>query len=382
MPEPLITTVIPTYRRPALLRRAIASVLNQTYGNFRVCVYDNASGDETPGVVEEFRQRDPRVEYVCRAKNIGPFANFVDGANRVDTPFLSFLSDDDLLLPRFFESAMQGFDRYPQAAMSTLVTLRMTAKGQFVGAPILAWPKGLVTPPDGLFSTIRYGDPGLQALLIRREVWHAFGGFDETVGSCCDLDLELRVASRLPIAVCGEPGAIGIMHPASTTVRIPFSTVWPGMRRITDKFRADPELSSEVKQQAIEMLAAWMRRVLVNRGVLRSISAGNWDEAQWATDVFVREYGPSKAARLLQAAVAFFRRVPGSHILLRLLFALRDAQKRASNLSSQSRFRSYTRLLRPSAFPLAGLAPCASAQPPIAASDPLEDLGSSLGNNG
>ena len=47
--QPLITTIIPTYQRPQLLRCAIQSVLDQTYANFQVCVYDNASGDETAG---------------------------------------------------------------------------------------------------------------------------------------------------------------------------------------------------------------------------------------------------------------------------------------------------------------------------------------------
>ncbi|MEK7713004.1 MAG: glycosyltransferase, partial [Nitrospirota bacterium] len=35
---PLITTIIPTYRRPKLLRRAIKSALNQTYPHLQVCV--------------------------------------------------------------------------------------------------------------------------------------------------------------------------------------------------------------------------------------------------------------------------------------------------------------------------------------------------------
>jgi len=55
--EPLITTIIPTYRRPKLLRRAIKSVLGQTFPHFQVCVYDNASGDETPDVVAEISSK-------------------------------------------------------------------------------------------------------------------------------------------------------------------------------------------------------------------------------------------------------------------------------------------------------------------------------------
>ena len=55
--QPLITTVIPTYRRPALLAQAIRSVLTQTYPHFLVCVYDNASADETADVgVDEATQ--------------------------------------------------------------------------------------------------------------------------------------------------------------------------------------------------------------------------------------------------------------------------------------------------------------------------------------
>src|SRR5690242_8086487 len=41
-PEILITAVIPTYRRPHLLRRAITSVLTQESAPLQVCVYDNA----------------------------------------------------------------------------------------------------------------------------------------------------------------------------------------------------------------------------------------------------------------------------------------------------------------------------------------------------
>ena len=61
--HPMITTIIPTYRRPKLLRRAILSVLNQTYTNIQVCVFDNASGDETALVVAELARMDNRVKY-------------------------------------------------------------------------------------------------------------------------------------------------------------------------------------------------------------------------------------------------------------------------------------------------------------------------------
>jgi glycosyltransferase involved in cell wall biosynthesis len=58
MNSPTITTNICTYRRPKMLRRAIESVLNQTYQDFRICIYDNNSGDDTAAVAAEFVEKD------------------------------------------------------------------------------------------------------------------------------------------------------------------------------------------------------------------------------------------------------------------------------------------------------------------------------------
>src|SRR5713101_2056619 len=117
MDDPQITAVIPTYRRPNLLRRAVESVLTQTYSNLRVTVFDNASGDETAEVVAELSERDPRVHYHSHPTNLGPVANFQAGMDAVGTPYFSFLSDDDLLLPSFYERALAGFHREPRAKM-------------------------------------------------------------------------------------------------------------------------------------------------------------------------------------------------------------------------------------------------------------------------
>ncbi len=99
---PPITAIICTYRRPEMLKRAIRSVQSQTFGDFQICIYDNASGDETAAVVAELAQRDSRIKYHCRPENIGPLANYVEAMKDVKTPFFAFVADDDLMLPNFY----------------------------------------------------------------------------------------------------------------------------------------------------------------------------------------------------------------------------------------------------------------------------------------
>ena len=60
---PEVTALIPTFERPKLLRRAITSVLNQSYGNVKVKIFDDASNDETQDVVVKMQQGDKRIIY-------------------------------------------------------------------------------------------------------------------------------------------------------------------------------------------------------------------------------------------------------------------------------------------------------------------------------
>ncbi len=112
---PLVTAVIPTFRRPRLLARAMESVLAQSEPRIEVFVSDNASGDETADVLEAFAARDSRVRFVVQAENLGALANFQACVEHVRTPWVSLLSDDDALLPGFYAHALARLAAHPQA---------------------------------------------------------------------------------------------------------------------------------------------------------------------------------------------------------------------------------------------------------------------------
>jgi hypothetical protein len=331
------------------LRRAINSVLNQTFRDFRLCVYDNASGDETGAVLEEFRKRDPRVEYYCRPQNIGAFANFVDGANRVETEFFSFLPDDDMMLPTFMADAISGFKRYPESALSMLATLHMSPGGLLRNAYVLKWPEGLIPPPHGMLCCVRYGNPGLPAMLIRRGAWISFGGFDEETEPGSDFDFQLRVCAHCTVVVSRKPGAIQVMHRGAATATGGLNWVWPSLPRIIDKATKDVAFQSEDARDAIEMLTRRVKRGLITKGIIRSMSFGRWEEAERAANIFARQYRGSRVAGLIPAMVAIIRKIPGSPLLPRAALAVKDGISAVRYLNLTLRFRSHKELLRTSA---------------------------------
>jgi Glycosyl transferase family 2 len=97
---PLVTTVIPTYRRPESLPAAVQSVLAQTIGDLRVIVVDDGGGlPELPN--------DPRLIAVSLARNtavLGVVRNV--GIRLADSEFVAFLDDDNEWEPEHLATAL------------------------------------------------------------------------------------------------------------------------------------------------------------------------------------------------------------------------------------------------------------------------------------
>ena len=60
---PLVSVLIPTYNRKKMLKRALDSVLQQTYKNIEIYVSDNASTDNTIELMYEYSNKDKRIIY-------------------------------------------------------------------------------------------------------------------------------------------------------------------------------------------------------------------------------------------------------------------------------------------------------------------------------
>jgi len=105
MTDPLVSIVIPTYRRPRLLRQALASAVGQTYKNLQIIVRDNASGDETPDVVRSFD--DARIEFLQSMVTGIAYENSSEALKKVRGEYSMILSDDDILGANYVETLVR-----------------------------------------------------------------------------------------------------------------------------------------------------------------------------------------------------------------------------------------------------------------------------------
>jgi len=209
-----VTVAIPTYNRSTMLREAIESVLTQTYGDYHLLVFDNASTDETAEVVASYE--DPRLEYVRRPENLGLLGNFADVLGRLDTEYSLILCDDDSLRPTFLEETVAVLDAHPRAGMVHTAFSIIDADGGVVEAET-DWTYGLtrdtVEPrEDFIAESMKWGCRVCSSAALMRTEAIPASGFEEADFPAIDFGLWLRMALDWETAFVGRPLAAYRIH--------------------------------------------------------------------------------------------------------------------------------------------------------------------------
>ena len=311
--------------------------MTQTYPAFDLWVYDNASGDETAGVVEEFVRQDARVHYHRHERNIGAIANFSYGLERVTTPFFSILSDDDALLPRFYETALDALQRQPIAMLAALQVLHVDPRGRVLEVQGASWTPGLHQPGEALLEMLEHGHPTWTGVLFRREIVATVGQLDQETAEASDLDFELRAASRCPIVLCVEPGAVFLTHAGSASFGPRLGDTIPTWLRIIGKIAADERIPKPIRTQVTGELAHRLDQRLFTIAI-GAARRGNREEAGRALAALAQRPSGQRASRVASAVVAICASVPPARALLGLLVAFRGWRQRTRWRASQAVF--------------------------------------------
>jgi glycosyltransferase involved in cell wall biosynthesis len=114
----LVTTIIPVYGRPVLLREAVESVLSQTYRPIEVIIVDDGSIDETALVANALARDYASEGRVIHQANGGPGVARETGRLLAHGEFIQYLDSDDLLLRRKFDLQVTGLRANPSCDVS------------------------------------------------------------------------------------------------------------------------------------------------------------------------------------------------------------------------------------------------------------------------
>ncbi len=213
MIPPVVSVVVPTHDRAALLPRLLRSVLGQRDVDLELLVVDDGSGDDTPQVLA--RCRDPRLRVLRHDTAQGVAAARNTGTLAARGRWVAWCDDDDVWAPAKLRLQLQALADAPGALWCNGGCAYVDPA--LVLSRVRSCPDPRTVAQDMLrFNAVTGGGSGV---LADRELALSLGGFDPTFSMYADWDMWARLAQAAPLAVVDLPLVGYVQHAGGMSQR-------------------------------------------------------------------------------------------------------------------------------------------------------------------
>ena len=192
-----LSIIIPTHNRLGMVLRAVDSVLNQSFKDFELLVVDDGSTDSTDFFLKHIN--DPRLHYFKTShRGVAHARNF--GVKHSQHEWICFLDSDDV---------------WRRHKLSEQIRFHITRPEVLISQTDDMWVRQGKRVNKMSKHTFRKGDLFQQSLglcliccssvMIKKSLFDEMGGFDETLPTCEDYDLWLRITARHEVGFVRKP---------------------------------------------------------------------------------------------------------------------------------------------------------------------------------
>lgn len=206
--QPLVSVVIPTYKRSDMLCRTIDSVLGQTYGCIEIIVVDdNGAQTENQQRTERVLSKyinEKKITYIVHDRNKNGSAARNTGFSHCHGKYVNFFDDDDIMLPRKIETQVFILEEKNANVGATYCNSEIWTKSKFLKRKIKFKTKNIL---EGRFCKeylLGHCLFNTSSILFRSTAIEKMNGFDESFTRHQDYELMVRFFRNFDIVSSGK----------------------------------------------------------------------------------------------------------------------------------------------------------------------------------
>lgn len=189
--HPTLSVVMPNYNHARYLPRAIEAIAEQTRPPDEFLILDDASTDDSVGIIESYAARYPFIRFVRNEQNQGAIAAHARLFELASGDYLHAAAADDDRLPTFFERAMELVEKHPRAGLVFGRVRVVNEHDEELGTiDVRRWQESLYAPPDAFLRDYLEGElashAASPATIYRRQAFAEVGFYRPELGSWAD----------------------------------------------------------------------------------------------------------------------------------------------------------------------------------------------------
>ena len=217
--RPFWSVMITSYNRTEYLAQCIQSVLAQGFPPEEMqieVVDDHSIKGNHEEIVETIGQG--RVTFYRQPKNVGISENWNTCIRRARGHWVHILSDDDQVLPNFYENYRQQIEKGSYLFMVGQ-SIFVNEKDQWIGiSPAMPVSEGLFRDAKWVLAT---GCPiRAPGIVVAREAYERVGGFIPDLVFALDWEMWARLASTFEVGYVNRPFSLYREHDGSASMRL------------------------------------------------------------------------------------------------------------------------------------------------------------------
>ncbi len=109
--NPVISVILPVYNAASFLKEAIDSILNQSFSDFELLIYDDGSTDSSRNIIDTYQ--DKRIVRHYSDINQGLISVLNRGLNDAKGKYIARMDADDICLPDRFIKQLSFMELHP-----------------------------------------------------------------------------------------------------------------------------------------------------------------------------------------------------------------------------------------------------------------------------
>lgn len=234
----LFSIIVPVYNKETVLKRAINSILNQTYREYEVIIVDDGSSDDSLKEINKFSSIE-NIK-IIHQENKGVSVARNTGIQSANGDCITFLDPDDEWKDNHLEVLFNCYKRldFKKALYSTSYDINMI-DGSVLSVLEYSTKKiigskeyGVVVDIFSIYNKFKYAPIHTNSIMIPKDIFNEVGYFTVGCKKSQDIDMWFRVLLNYPAVLIGESTTIYHREESTATATQTRNFQWPFFRTV------------------------------------------------------------------------------------------------------------------------------------------------------